>query len=482
MKERRIFLLAKHFCLDIFQQRAIFLLIFLYAMLTVYAVYTGYKQMSSQNEMKKTYQELIRRSWEDNPDKHPHRMAHFGSFALRYKHPLSMFDAGMESFLGNAVYLEAHKQNAVIYSEASFSTGMLRLGEINLAMLLQIVLPLILFFVGYNAIAGDRENGTLKILLSQGAGFKELIIGRSLGLFGVSALFFIPVFLIITLLVLIYESPVSNGAVTARLFVTLFSYTIFFMLVSIGTVLVSAASKTSKASLIKLLSVWLMFAVVLPKTVQAIGAVAYPIPAKVDFETAVEQDILKQGDSHNPDDPFYKNFKDSVLKANNTDSTHKLKFNFGGLVGKKGEQLSSETYMKHQDSLYSIYKSQIWFSKIFSFINPFTALRHQSMALSGTDFNAYLHYQQQAEHYRYKLAQQMNDWQIEFIPNKAPKEGSHALHIDKKHWQQFPDFNYRFNSFTNVLRSVLFSGAALLFWLLILLLLVNRFSKSLKAI
>jgi ABC-2 type transport system permease protein len=225
-----------------------------------------------------------------------------------------------------------------------------------------------------------------------------------------------------------------------------------------------------------------LLAVVLPKTIQALGAAVYPIPAKVDFETAVEQDILKQGDSHNPDDPFYKNFKDSVLKANNVDSAHKLKFNFGGLVGKKGEQLSSETYVKHQDSLYGIYKRQINFSALFSFISPFTAVRHQSMALAGTDFNAYVHYQQQAEQYRYKLAQQMNEWQIEFIPNKTPKEGSHALHIDKKHWQEFPDFNYQYNSFTNVLKSLFLSGAALLFWLLIVLLLVTRLSKTLKAI
>ena len=66
--------------------------------------------------MQQQYQQLIRKSWEDNPDKHPHRMAHFGSFALRIKHPLSVFDYGLDNYAGNAVYLEAHKQNTVNYS------------------------------------------------------------------------------------------------------------------------------------------------------------------------------------------------------------------------------------------------------------------------------------------------------------------------------------------------------------------------------
>ena len=43
-------------------------------------------------------------------------MAHYGSFALRQKHPLSTFDLGMENFVGNAVFLEAHKQNTVNFS------------------------------------------------------------------------------------------------------------------------------------------------------------------------------------------------------------------------------------------------------------------------------------------------------------------------------------------------------------------------------
>ncbi|OMP78182.1 MULTISPECIES: ABC transporter permease subunit [unclassified Chitinophaga] len=158
-----------------------------------FAAFTGYKTYTAQHTMLTNFQHQARESWKANPDKHPHRMAHSGSFAFRLKHPLSMFDQGMESYTGNTVFLEAHRQNTVNFSEAGFSTGLLRFGQISLAMLLQLILPLILFFLGFHAISQQKENGTLKILLNQGPGFRTLIWGNSVGLFTVSLIFLLPV-------------------------------------------------------------------------------------------------------------------------------------------------------------------------------------------------------------------------------------------------------------------------------------------------
>jgi ABC-2 type transport system permease protein len=482
MRIKIIILLAKQFWKNVFQQKAAYLLILIFGILVVYASYIGYKQMESQNSTKKYFQNAIRKSWESNPDKHPHRMAHYGSFALRFQHPLSLFDIGIDNFAGNAQYLEAHKQNSVIYSEASFSTGMLRFGDITLATLLQIVMPIILFFIGYQAIATDRENGTLKILISQGAGWKELLYGRGLGLFSIAACFVISIFVLVALLLSSYIDTVGNSQLIGRLFALLSSYLVFYFIISFIVILISAISKTSKESLIVLLSIWLLLGIVLPKAIHAIGSVVYPIPAKVDFESDVEKDILKQGDSHNPNDSFYKNFKDSVLRASNVDSIKQLNFNFGGLVGKRGEQLSAETYALHQSRLFKIYEHQIGFSRLFSLANPFSAIRHQSMVFSGTDFSAYQGYQNQAEKYRYNLAQTMNDLQIKYIPNNTPKEGSHTLHIDKKNWKDFSDFAYQYSDLSNTILEAIISSISLLFWFILVCLLINRLSLILKVV
>ena len=154
----------------------------LFLFLTAYSAVSNISNYTAQNSLREAHQIKARASWEANPDKHPHRMAHFGTFAFRISPPLAIFDNGIENYTGNTVFLEAHRQNSVNFSEATFSTGALRFGELGLAFT-QIILPLILFFIGFSTVAQDRENGTLKVLLAQGAQWKEILFGKTLGLF-----------------------------------------------------------------------------------------------------------------------------------------------------------------------------------------------------------------------------------------------------------------------------------------------------------
>src|SRR3990170_8726500 len=207
MKQSVILLIAGQFLKNAFKYKAIYPMMLVFAIMLTYASYSGWKNYTVQNNVRSHYQKVVRQSWENNPDKHPHRMAHYGSFAFRLKHTLCMFDFGMESFTGNAVFLEAHKQNTVNFSEASFSTGLLRFGEISMAMLMQVVLPLIIFFLGFGAVASEKENGTLKVLLNQGASWKEIIMGKSVALMCIALLFYIP-----AVLAIVIQLCITNNA------------------------------------------------------------------------------------------------------------------------------------------------------------------------------------------------------------------------------------------------------------------------------
>lgn len=460
-----VFLLAKQTCKIAVKQRPFYILWFLFLVLLMYAGLSGHQQMNRQNTIMNKYQEQARKSWINNPDKHPHRMAHFGSFAFRVRHPLSLFDFGMENFAGNAVFLEAHKQNSVNFSEASFSTGLLRLGELSIAMLLQLLLPLIIFFLGFNSIAGDRENGTLRLLLSQGVGIKSIITGRSLGLWLLSSLFFMPAFILTTVLLLLHGGDMPAAQTTGRLALLFFAYGIFYWVISAIAACVSASSITARSALVKLLGCWILLAIALPRVAQVAATQFFPSPTKLGFEAAVEKDILKQGDSHNPDDPFFKNIRDSILRKYKVDSVDKLPFNYGGLIGKTGERLSTETYIRHQEDLTNNHRRQIALSKSLAWINPFMMIRSNSMAFAGSDFEAYTNFQQQAEKYRYDLAQNMNELQMEYVSNARPSEGTHSLHIGKKHWAALEDFHYTFLTFNRTCWNERLSLAALACWL-----------------
>src|SRR5687768_8658837 len=197
MRKSVLILLAKQVFNDAFKNKAVIMLIGIMAILFIYATYNGFTSYQQQTESRLRYQKQVRDNWENMPDKHPHRMAHYGYIAFRAKHPLSFFDFGIESYTGNAVFLEAHRQNTINFSEAGFSTGILRFGEISIAMVLQLLLPLVIFFIGFNTVAADRENGTLKILMSQGTSWKEIMTGKAMGLLGIALSVLLPVIVIL---------------------------------------------------------------------------------------------------------------------------------------------------------------------------------------------------------------------------------------------------------------------------------------------
>lgn len=476
MKPDVLILFARQVYVNAFKNKAVVTLLGIILALQVYAAYSGAAIYQQQTASRLMYQQQVRHNWEKMPDKHPHRMAHYGYIVFRPKHILSFFDPGIESYTGNAVFLEAHRQNTVNFSEAGFSTGMLRFGEISMAMILQVLAPLFIFFTGFATVAADRENGTLKILLSQGTSWKEIITGKTMGLLAIALTVLLFAIVILIAGCLIIPKHQFRADELLRILWLGLCYTLYFGMVCMITVFISAVCQTARLALVTLIGIWLLCAVILPRTTQAMGNFLYASPSRIAFETAIEKDLIKKGDSHDPNDPYYKALKDSVLKAYKVDSVQQLPFNYSGFQMKEGERISAMVYNQHLMALLATYERQNNVARLSAFINPFAALRNISMALSGTDFNSYTRFQQQAEDYRYKLAQHMNELQIKLISN------AHPNNISRAYWKSFPDFKYESKGTATVIKTELLCLEALVSWTVLLAVIAIILSKKLKAI
>lgn len=483
MQWANIRLFAGHFWRNATAPKSFYLLLLIFILLTAYSAVSGIKNHITQNNIRQEHQVKARQSWEANPDKHPHRMAHFGTFAFRVQPTLGIFDYGLESFTGSTVFLEAHRQNSVNFSEATFSTGMLRFGELSLALLLQLVLPLILFFTGFSSVARDKQNGTLKILLSQGATWRELLFGKSIGLFAISLLFFIPILLVVIITLLLFENPEINDFRWLRLFIIGTSYLIFLFMISSITVIVSAISNAPKNALLRLLGIWLLLVILLPKSAQAMGNYWFPTPSKLAFQSAIEKEEIQKGDSHNPNDPHYNHLRDSVFAVHNVTKVTDLPFNYSGFVMREGEKITSALYRKHHAKLVDIYKNQNDVTRFSSFINPFTAIKLVSMTMSGTDFSSYIDFQDKTDDYRYQLSQAMNELQMEYISPKKESGSEGKTHVvGHEHWEDFQDFKHEPIAFTNSMKQAFPALLSILFWAMGTIGLLLFISKRAKAI
>lgn len=474
---KKILTITKHTYQQLLRNKAIVVLMILIAILIVYAGIIGLLQYKKAEATRATYQRMVRDNWVSNPDKHPHRMAHYGFIAFRPKSGMSVFDYGLESYTGNAVFLEAHRQNSTNFSEASLSSSMLRFGEISIAMILQVLLPLFIFFTGFNCIAQDRENGTLKILLAQGISWKQLLVGKIAGLASIASLLFVPA--------MIYAAVLSAFTGSYNWVSLLLAFLLYFAGIFIYcsiAVIVSSISKTSKLSLVLLIGIWLLAVIVLPKATQAIANSVYSIPSKIAFESAIGQDIIKEGDSHDPDDKHYKALKDSVLKANKADSVAQLNFNYSGFQMAEGERISADIYNRHLQRLLDTYDRQNELLSCTGFISPHVGLKQLSMTLSHTDFYTYTNFQEQAEAYRYALAQEMNSLQMKLIPNKKLSDTARNYSIDRKYWKEFSDFNYKQPAVATAISRQRLSLLSILFWLSVVIVSISVLGRTLKPI
>ncbi|RUT72296.1 DUF3526 domain-containing protein [Flavobacterium cupreum] len=475
-------LIAQHLKKSVFQNKAVFIITLFIGVLLLYAAFSGWENYSGQNETSEKYQHESRKDWLNNPDKNPHRMAHYGNFAFRKSTSLSVFEFGMEPFFGNAIFLEAHKQNTANFSEAGFSNSMLRFGEISIAMVLQVLLPLLIFFLGFNSVAAERENGTLKLLLSQGINWKQLLTGKILGVASVLMLLFVPTIVVLVFIWLLLQGFTISPDETLKMFLFVLFHFVYLLFFCTIAVLVSAASATSKKALISLIGIWLVCTIILPRTTQAMGAYLYKAPSKIQFNSDIEKDILKQGDSHNPNDLHYKAIKDSLLSAHKVDSVQQLPFNYSGFIMTEGEKISSRIYNKHLEELLKMYEKQNRFSKAVSFINPYIAMKNLSMGLSNTDYDSYIDFQKQAEAYRYNMAQKMNGLQVKYISNKKPGPTGKPLTIDKGHWADIAEFHYEPKGIRAVLKNEISAVISLILWIILLFFLLRIAAKNLKAI
>jgi len=474
-------LIAKQFFRKTLSNKGLFVLLAVFMLALVYVTVSSWSAFEAHHHTAEHFQDQSRESWEGNPDKHPHRMAHFGSFTFRLQHPLSIFDAGIETYTGNSIFLEAHKQHTANFSEASLSTGLVRFGDLDIAMLLLLILPLIIFFIGYSSITAERENGTLKIMYLQGASIGQVLLGKSLGLFLISSLFFAPALLSL-LGISFLESNVPHSSVMLRSALIASGYLVFYIILSCMTVMISAISGNSNRSLLNLLGLWLLLFIIVPKTAQVAGNTIFPNLSKIEFKAAVEAELAKTGDSHDPDDPYFNMLRDSVLQANAVDDVKDLPFNYSGFIMSKGEEQTAKIYKQEHDKLMESYRSQNSVTNALVLLNPYLAIKTLSMSLAGSDFETYAYFLTQTEKYRYEQSQYLNKLQMEFISNKAESSEGKVHVVDKEYWQSLPEFTYEFVSVGKTLRSQVLCWLSLYIWGLLALLMLAKYSNRSKLI
>lgn len=311
------------------------------------AVLVGRRAAATLQQERTTAQHVVDEQFHHQPGRHPHRVAHYGTFAFRPPAALRFLDAGIDSFTGAVVYLEAHQQNSVNFSPAQQAGALLRFGELTVAFVLQTLVPLLIIFLCFGAFTEERETGTLKLLLSQGLTMRQVAWGKIAGYGQAVALVVGPALGLAAALLFGTGEGAGGADRWARLALFGLTYAVYFFVVLMGSVLVSAWQQHARTALLMLLGCWMLGCIVLPKAAANLGASLYPAITKAQLDAEVHEAAQKGINGHDPLDQRTAALKAALLKQYGVDSEEKLPVSVAGLTMAAGEQYSSQVYQQH---------------------------------------------------------------------------------------------------------------------------------------
>lgn len=446
--------------------------------LMITAVLVGKEGQRQIQEQRKDAQSAMYDQWLNQDNKHPHSAAHYGQFAFKPKPVLSFLDVGLDNYTGVSVFLEAHKQNEVLFSGAQDSNGMTRFGELTGALIFQLLLPLLIAFLAFNTFTKEREEGTLKLLHAQGLPMRTLIIGKVWGIYLLVLLLFIPIILLAYLL-LDRQSSSLDSEVTFKFLGLTGMYALYFLLFVMLAVLVSAFSKNSGFSLLTLLGLWIAACIILPKAATNLADKLYPTPSQFEFRKVIKEKVKNGIDGHNPSDVRLAALKQEVLDEYGVSTIEELPVNWSGIAMQAGEEYTDQVYDQEFSRIEQIFQRQNRLSEWVGFINPFLAIRNLSMGLAGTDFNHHVLFAREAESYRRAFIKKMNkDMELNHKPGIAYSDYS----VGTEMWEQVEPFQYTLPDTASILGGQWRGIAALAFWLLSLVALGTGLSAKISII
>jgi ABC-2 type transport system permease protein len=453
-------IIAKKEFLQAFRDKRFWIIAVLVWGLLLSAALVGFVNYRKIQKERSEASKIVNAEWQNQGDKNPHSAAHYGSFAYRPKSPLSFLDFGTDTYTGMSVRMEAHRQNDAVFSPAQETSSLIRFGELSTAFVLQVLLPLIIIFLCFGAFTKEKEDKTLQILYSQGISMQTLAWGKILGFSGIVLCLVLPLLAVILALMFAQSEVAFSGTWLLRSGILLVCYLAYLFGFVVVSVWVSARAKSSRTSLLSLLVFWVLACVIIPKTTVNLASNIYPVPSSFAFQQAIKEDESKGIDGHNPEDERAEILKKQVLAQYKVDSVSQLPVNFDAIQMQEGEKYTSMVYQKHFTGLQNTFNKQNKLSEIVGLINPFLAIRQASMALSGSDYVSHANFQQQAEAYRYKLVETMNNYMRD-----NSKTGDWYFTVNKNLWSKVPDFQYNEPSFSTVLGNNSLAFLALGFWL-----------------
>ena len=209
------------------------------------------------------------------------------NIAHREPTPMQIFVSGLHFDIGRLSGISNMEDVKLTRSPYSDETIFAIFRFIDFAFIVQVVLSLFAILFTYDAINGERENGTLKLAFANSVSRVSYLLAKFTGMWlGLIVPLLIPI-LIGLLLLMVFKVPVSGGEWMS--IIGLIGLSILYITLFIGIgLLVSSLTRKSSLSFLLLLVIWISGVLILPRMgVMTAGQLA-PVESVAQLEAKQE--------------------------------------------------------------------------------------------------------------------------------------------------------------------------------------------------
>jgi len=191
---------------------------------------------------------------------------------------LAIFSEGLEKQLGNSATIEYEKLPEITGAAANHYLSIFSVFDVSL--IFKIVISVLALLVAYDAISGEREKGTLKLMLSGTAARHEVLLGKLIAGLMVLVVPVMIAFILGCLILLFFPMVTLSGTDWIRIGLMFLASLVFIATMYNLGLLFSCLARRSAVSLVLSLFLWIIFAVVIPNGSAYLAAQILPIQSE----------------------------------------------------------------------------------------------------------------------------------------------------------------------------------------------------------
>ncbi|MEP2990345.1 MAG: DUF3526 domain-containing protein [Parasphingorhabdus sp.] len=399
------------------------------------------------------------------PDRHPHRMVHYGHYAFRPPPPLAAFEPGVDAVTGQSIFLEGHRQNTAMFADTKAAADLGGFAALTPASLYQLLLPLLLIVLGHALFLRERESGTLAVILAQGQSGVRLAMGKALALLAVIIIFMIPLAIVAAYSVSLGESGLGAFSMVGGYF----AYLCVWGAIVLGA---SIILKQRAVSLGMLIFVWLFAALIVPRFAINASSAAIDAPGKIESDLVMLSEQRKLGDGHNAADPAFQRLQAEVLEQYDVETIEELPINWRGVVASYSEAELTKLLNSYAENRMSLEANQSRMFDLFGLASPTIAIGSLSRTFAGTDLATHHRFLRESEKLRFDFVQSLNEVHANELSyaddmnRNADAEATRRAQVNSEAWQVLEEFRFTPDTVGERVSRATLSLSVLIAWLL----------------